>query len=174
VTLPKPQNQTSANFKLTVKKWPKVEPHRIMADFGDVAVRIIRKRAQGNGRQSDGSPLAPYKDDYRKELRKANEGTRRDLTLSGKLWKAFRVLRVRLEQVVIGWSSSTRSPNTVRTKGGTHVGRGAGQRHVDIIRRLEHGTPNMEPRPFFGISKSDRKKLARWLQQKKPRFFRKG
>lgn len=169
----RPKNVTSKNFSMRINRWPVIEPERILADFGHAATRIIRRRVTSSGRDNRGKPLAAYSDVYRRELARAGEGARRDMVLSGELWRAFGVIRVTSKTVTLGWNASSRSPNTIRTHGGTRIGRGSGQRHVEIVARLAKGDGKTPPRPVLGLSPKDRRELSKWLKQRKRRFFRK-
>lgn len=167
----RPTEFASSTFSVKVNRWPFLDGRRVTRGLGEEAVRLIRERL-AQGRQESGQPLPPYSDTYRTELRRANEGTRRDMQLSGSLLKALTVLQVRRNSVSVGWPRTTRSPNVIRQKGGTKIGRGRGQTHRAIVRRLTQGDANTRPRGILGLTKGDRAKLARWLRTKKRLILR--
>lgn len=172
----RPTGFQSPNFKLKVNKWPTLSAQPIVKAFGDQAVRLIQERLRA-GKQGTGAPLPKYSDVYSTELRRAGQGTRRDMELSGSLVRSIKRLRVqpffRPTTAVVGWDSNSRSPNTVRTKGGTHVGRGSGQKHRAIVQRLARGHGTTQPRQVLGITQGDHKRLARWLKDRSKHLFKK-
>ena len=165
----RPGSFSSPEFKIRVNRWPVLTAHKVIRAFGDEAIRLIQARAAA-GKQADGSPLPAYSTVYAQGLRKTGEGTRRDLKLSGELMRSLKRLGVRPvirpTTVKIGWDARSRSPNVVRTSGGTHIGNGAGQRHRAIVQRLSRGQGATQPRKILGITQADHRRLGQWLKKR--------
>ncbi len=171
MTAKRPTSFASPNFSVKVNRWPFFDGRRVTRQLGRQAVKLIQARLR-KGRQADGSPLPPYSDVYRAELAAAGAGTRRDLELSGRLVEALKVLRSRRNSVTVGWGRTSKSPNTIRYKGGLIQGKGGGQRHRAIVKRLTRGDANTQPREVLGLTKSDRKALVKWLKARRQYILR--
>jgi phage gpG-like protein len=164
----RPTNFVSPNFSVKVNRWPVIDGRRITRAFGKEAARLIRERIS-KGRQASGAPLPPYSDIYEAELRRSGASTKRDLSLSGSLVRNIRTLKTGRNYAVVGWNNRSRSPNVIRADGGLLTGRGKGQKHRDIVKRLAAGPP---ARQILGLTKSDKRRLAKWLRARRAWILR--
>jgi len=167
----RPSQFASPNFSVKVNRWPILDGRRVTKAFGKEAVKLIKARLK-RGKQADGTPLPPYSDQYEAELRRSGASTKRDLSLSGSLVDSIRVLKSGRNSATVGWNNRTRSKNVIRADGGLLTGRGPGQKHRDIVKRLAQGTRNTAPREILGLTKADRKRLAKWLKARRAWILR--
>lgn len=96
-----------------------------MAAAREAVTRITTRTARGV--DAHGRPFAPYSPDYLALRQAAGRGSTVDLTLTGQLLRALRVLRVEPDRVIIGWEGQHR---VTRFSAPKTRGKNAGKRTV--------------------------------------------
>lgn len=152
----------------TPVKWDGEKAAKLIAGY--VPGAIIRRTGQGIG--SDGNPLAPYTAAYRATLAAMGEDPAVDLRLTGGLLNSIKVRSKahtdRDATVVVAPDTGT-SPAVYPADGRAKRSGRRGPPHNVLGYWIHHGTPDMRPRPFMGLSPDQVTELYRLLA--KARLF---
>jgi hypothetical protein len=122
-----------------------------MRTLGSQVVPVVISRAQMRGQGTDGKPHAAYSPAYKKARQADKRRTSPpDLTVTGDMFRAFQVLKVSADEVVIGIRAGAGG-------GGPGVG---GRKRKKPVDPAVYGAFVNKLRPWIGLSPSDRRAMV--------------
>lgn len=144
----------------------------ILVRLAELAMGRIKRRTR-QGKAVDGQTFTPYSKRYAKQLAMSGrQVSPPKLTLSGAMLASMKVLRSDSKQAVLGFDGTSAAVKFVRQArarkhrltGGkiTHAAQETTRRVANALKaKWNHdGTEHVPPRPFFALSKEDRRVLT--------------